>query len=124
MANFFRWLFELWYPPKPVIKPEVKEIELGSQKVFIRSLTAGYALSLQGKDIGNTQIFEVLSRSICDKDGRSLLTPAQAEELGLTTVNQLVKEVMSFNSMSAGAVSIAADELKKTDGLTSNSAAS
>jgi len=122
MKNFFDWLFSLFRPAPQVLKPDLKEIEVSGKKVYIRSLSAGYALSLRGKDLGDSHIFDLLARSICDKNGNSILTPAQAEELGLTTVNQLVKEVMSFNSMGAASVSIATDDLKKTDDLIMNSA--
>lgn len=122
MKNFFDWFFGLFRPAPQVLKPDQKEIEIGGKKIYIRSLSAGYALSLRGKDLGDSHIFDLLARSVCDKNGNPILTPAQAEELGLTTVNQLVKEVMSFNSMGAASVSIATDELKKTDDLIMNSA--
>lgn len=124
MRNFLLRLIERFFPSPPAFKPEVKEIEVSGQKTYIRSLSAGYALSLRGKDLGDSQIFDVLSKSVCDKNGKPIITPKQAEEMGLTTVNQLVKEVMAFNSMAPTAVIDAKDELKKTEDLTTNSPAS
>lgn len=120
MKNFFDKLVNWFHPSKFVFKPDVKEVEISGQKIYIRSLSAGYAISLKGKNLGDSEIFDVLSRSICDKDGNPVLTQAQAEELGLTTVSQLVKEVMLFNSITAGAVALATEELKKTEDSTIN----
>ncbi len=124
MKNFFDWLIGWFRPASQVLKPDIKEIEISGQKIYIRSLSAGYAISLRGKDLGDSQIFDVLSRSVCDKNGNQTMTAAQAEELGLTTVNQLVKEVMAFNSMKSNSVSDATAELKKTDDSTTTSPAS
>lgn len=127
MKNFWKQFLELFFPPSPILKPDVKEVEISGQKIYIRSLSAGYAMSLRGNNLEDKQIFEVLSESVCDKNGKLLLKPAQVEQFGLTSVNQLVKEVMSFNSMSASAVSGVKENLKKTEDstdLTSSSPAS
>jgi hypothetical protein len=95
-----------------LLKPKIKSIDVDDGLVSIRALNASYAISLRGKTLGDTEIFDMLSKSICNEAGDPLLTPDEVGQLALSTLNQIVKGVMAFNSMAEGAVKEATDTLK------------
>jgi hypothetical protein len=99
-----------------LLTPKIKSIDVEGGLVAIRALNASYAVSLRGKDLGDNEIFEMLSKSICDENGDPMLTPEEVGQIALTSLNQIVQGVMAFNSMSEGK---AADDLKKTTDFTS-----
>jgi uncharacterized protein YunC (DUF1805 family) len=102
-----------------ILKVKTKELEVDGGLVTICALSASYAISLRGKTLGDAEIFDMLSKSLVAPE----LTPEEVGTLPITTVEQIVKGVMSFNSMSEGAVVEATNKLKKppSDSTTASS---
>ena len=95
-----------------LLKPKITSIDVDGGLVSIRALNAAYGISLRGKKLGDAEIFDMLSKSICDEEGNPMLTADEIGALALTTLEQIVKGVMAFNSMSEGAVVEATNKLK------------
>ena len=87
---------------------KTKDLEVDGGLVTIKALNASYAISLRGKNLGDTEIFDMLSKSLVSPE----LTPEEVGTLSITTLKQIVDGVMVFNSMSESAVKEATDTLK------------
>lgn len=103
-----------------LVKPKIGKVDVDDGFVYIRALSAAYSLELRGKELHGQEVFEIISKSVCNPDGVTLLTNEQVGEMAITTLNQIVKGVFAFNALGQKAVADAVDELKKTDVLTSN----
>ena len=103
-----------------LIKARTKEVTLEGGSVIIRALTAAEAFELRGKDLQSAEIFEVIAVSVVDENGAPMLTAEEVGKIAISTLEQIVKSIFSFNSLGQKAVDEAVEELKKTDGLTSN----
>ncbi|MBL0320701.1 MAG: hypothetical protein IPP74_15610 [Alphaproteobacteria bacterium] len=103
-----------------LIKARTKEITIEGGSMVIRALTASEAFQLRGKDMQSAEIFGLVSTSIVDP----VLSPDDIGLLPTSIISQLTKEIFAFNGLGSKAVEDAVNELKKTDVLTSNSAAS
>jgi len=91
-----------------ILTVKTKDLEVDGGLVTIKALNASYAISLRGKDLGDTEIFDMLSKSLVDPE----LTPEEVGTLSITTLKQIVDGVMDFNSMSESAVVEATNKLK------------
>lgn len=103
-----------------LIKPRTKEITIEGGSMVIRALTADEAFELRGKELGRTEIFGLISKSIVQPE-------LSADDVGLlptSIVTELTTEIFAFNALGQKAVEDAKAELKKTDVSTSNSAPS
>ena len=88
--------------------------------MVIRALTASEAFQLRGKDMQSTEIFGLVSMSIVEP----VLSADDIGMLPTSIISELTKEIFAFNGLGSKAVDEAVAELKKTDVLISNSAAS
>ena len=91
-----------------ILTVKTKDLEVDGGLVTIKALNASYAISLRGKNLGDTEIFDMLSKSLVSPE----LTPEEVGTLSITTLKQIVDGVMDFNSMSESAVKEATDTLK------------
>jgi len=103
-----------------LLKPKTKQICVDDGELTIRALSASYAMGLRGKDLQGADIFSIIADSIITEDGNQMLTAEEVGSLAITTLEQIVKGIFAFNALGNKAVAEAVDELKKTDGLTSN----
>lgn len=101
-----------------LLKPKTKVIDVDGETLTIRALSAEYSLSLRGKDLHGVEIFDVVAVSIIDESGEQMLTTQEVGTIAIATLEQIVKQVFAFNSLSKKAVDDAIAELKKTDGST------
>ena len=88
--------------------------------MVIRALTASEAFQLRVKDMQSTEIFGLVSMSIVEP----VLSADDIGMLPTSIISELTKEICAFNGLGSKAVDEAVAELKKTDVLTSSSAAS
>ena len=103
-----------------LIKARTKEITIEGGSMVIRALTAAEAFQLRGKDMQSTEIFGLVSMSIVEP----VLSADDIGMLPTSIISELTKEIFAFNGLGSKAVDEAVAELKKTDVLISNSAAS
>lgn len=103
-----------------LLDPRRKEITIEGGSMVIRALTAGEAFALRGLDLGSGEIFDLIAKSIYEP----ALSADDVALLPTSFVTQLTAEIFTFNGLGNKAVEDAKDELKKTEDLTSNSAAS
>ena len=103
-----------------LLKPRTTQIEVDNVLITIRALSASYAMGLRGRDMQGAEIFDVIAVSIIDENGAPMLTAEEVGKIAISTLEQIVKSIFSFNSLGQKAVDEAVEELKKTDGLTSN----
>lgn len=103
-----------------LIKPRTKEITIEGGSMVIRALTAAEAFELRGKDLGGTEIFGLIAKSIVEPT----LSPEDIGQLPTSFVTALTAEIFTFNGLGSKAVEDAKNELKKTDASTSSSAES
>lgn len=103
-----------------LLNPRRKEITIEGGSMVIRALTAAEAFELRGKDLGSNEIFELIAKSIYEPS----LSAEDIGKLPTSFVTQLTTEIFTFNGLGSKAVQDAKDELKKTEDLTSSSAAS
>ena len=106
-----------------LLKPKTTLIEVDGGSLTIRALSAEYAMGLRGRDMQGADIFQVIADSIIDEQGNTMLTGAEVGTLAISTLEQIVKQVFTFNALGNKAVEDATAELKKTDVLTTNSPA-
>ena len=78
---------------------------------YIKPLRAVYAISLRGKDLEDSQIFEMLAQAICDEHGNTILGAEDVGNLPLPRVTKILDAVKELNAITEGAAS---DDLKKT----------
>lgn len=98
-----------------LLKPKLTTLDVDGRSITIRALSAAYAIGLKGQNLGDAAIFDMLAKSICDEAGAPILTADEVGQIPVKTLGEIVAGVMAFNSMDAGAVQIAAEELKKTE---------
>ena len=91
-----------------ILTVKTKDLDVDGGIVTIRALSASFAISLRGKTLGDAEIFDMLSKSLVAPE----LTAEEIGGLAITTVEQIVKGVMAFNSMSEGAIVEATNKLK------------
>ena len=103
-----------------LLKPKTTLIQVDGGSLTIRALSAEYAMGLRGRDMQGSDIFQVIADSIIDEQGNTMLTGAEVGTLAISTLEQIVKQVFTFNALGNKAVEDATAELKKTDVLTSN----
>jgi hypothetical protein len=106
-----------------LLKPKTKQIDVDGEKLTIRAMSAEYAMSLRGRNLQGADIFEVIAESVIDENGEKMLTAVEVGRIAISTLEQIVKAIFTFNALGEKAVSEAVDELKKTDALTTNSPA-
>jgi hypothetical protein len=106
-----------------LLKPKTTVIEVDGGTLTIRAMSAEYAMALKGKDLQGSDIFGVIANSIIDEQGNLMLTGEEVGTLAISVLEQIVKGVFAFNALGKKAVDDAVNELKKTDALTTNSAA-
>src|SRR5512146_308676 len=93
-----------------LIRPHTKQVEVDGGSICIRALTAGEAMAYRGKDLGADVIFGLIAASIVEP----ALSVEDVRALPVAIVNEIVKEVFSFNALGEKAIADAQDELKKT----------
>ena len=103
-----------------LLKPKTKVIDVDGGTLTIFALSAEYSLTLRGRDLRGAEIFEVIAVSVVDENGAPMLTAEEVGKIAISTLEQIVKSIFAFNSLGQKAVDEAVEELKKTDGLTSN----
>jgi hypothetical protein len=106
-----------------LLNPKTTVIEVDGGSLTIRALSAEYAMGLRGRDLQGADIFQVIADSIVDENNVPMLTGAEVGTLAISTLEQIVKGVFAFNTLGKKAVDEAMGELKKTEGLTTNSPA-
>ena len=106
-----------------LLKPKTASIDVDGGTITIRALSAEYAMGLRGKDLQGSDIFDIIADSIVDDKGEKMLTGQEVGTLAITTLEQIIKGIFAFNKLGAKAVEEAVNELKKTDGSTTNSPA-
>lgn len=89
----------------------ISKVELPDGIVRIRALSAGYAVGLRGKKLGDADIFDLLSRSICDENGETILNADDVAAMPLSTLQPILDAILAFNALGKDQ---AADALKKT----------
>jgi hypothetical protein len=103
-----------------LLKPKTSTIEVDGGSLTIRALSAEYAMGLRGRDLQGADIFDVIADSIIQEDGEKMLTGAEVGTLAISTLEQIVKQVFTFNALGKQAVDEAMGELKKTEDLTTS----
>lgn len=103
-----------------LIKPRTKEITIEGGTMVIRALTAAEAFDLRGKDLGSTEIFGLIAKSIVEP----ALSPDDIGLLPTSVVTDVTTEIFAFNGLGPKAIENAKAELKKTEDLTTNLPAS
>jgi hypothetical protein len=97
-----------------LLRPKIERFEIAAGSIFIRALSAGFAVSLRGKSLGDAEIFDLIARSVCSEDGTPILSAADVAEIDLATMQAIVDEIMRFNALAPGSTRDLADALKKT----------
>jgi hypothetical protein len=103
-----------------LLKPKTTTIKVDGGSLLIRALSAEYAMGLRGRDLQGADIFQVISDSIVQENGETMLTGAEVGTLAISTLEQIVKQVFEFNALGKKAVEEATAELKKTEDSTMN----
>jgi hypothetical protein len=94
-----------------LIRPRITCVELPEGKIYIRALSAAYAVGLRGRTLLDADIFDLLAHSICDANGQEIMTAEQVGEIPLPMLQPILDQVMAFNALADGN---AAADLKKT----------
>lgn len=90
-----------------LLKPRLLTVPLNGGEITIRQLSAGYAIGLRGKDLGDQEIFDLLAHAIAEPE----MTAAELSEMPLSYLQPILDAVMEFNSLSEGKADA---DLKKT----------
>lgn len=133
MNNLTSWFHSLFMSEadktrQSILSSRLKLVKVGDTKFYLRALPASFILELQTRLKGKNNVpaeedmFEMLSRSICDSKGNPILSVEQAKELDMLMLNSLATEMMDFNALNPDAVEKAKAELKnlQAEGSTRN----
>lgn len=101
-----------------LLKPKTKELPIGDGVILVKALPARFILELKGKELVDEDFYRIISASVIDETGQTMLTADDAAGMDFFIMNQLVIGIMEFNSLAAEAVRAAKEALKKaqTDG--------
>lgn len=81
-----------------LLEPRLLTVPLNGKDIVIRQLSAGYAITLRGRDLGDQEIFDLLAHAIAEPE----LTAAELAEMPLSYLQPILDAVMEFNSLSEG----------------------
>jgi hypothetical protein len=87
------------------------KVELPDGTVRIRALSAGYAVGLRGRTLGDADIFDMIARSICDDNGEAMLTAEDVAAMPLSLLQPILDGILLFNALGKDQAAI---DLKKT----------
>ncbi len=85
--------------------PQVKEIKINNQNVYIKALTVGEqkrAFSNQKKKNDDDVVIDLLAMSLCDADGKLQITAKNKniiDDMAGNVLKSLFDEIIEFNGM-------------------------
>lgn len=107
-----------------LLKPKTTDIPVkeGQVTVTVRALPAKFVLDLKGRELSDSDFYEIIALSVLDDDGQQMMTAEEAARLDFVTMNELAIGIMDFNNLSMEAVKRAKESLKKvqTEGSATN----
>lgn len=90
-----------------LLKPRLSTLEVNGGTITVRQVTAGYAITLRGRNLGEAEIFDLLAHAIAEPE----LTPAEIAEMPIEYLQPILNAVLELNALSDGK---AEADLKKT----------
>lgn len=94
-----------------LLAPRILAVDLPDGRIYLRALSAGYAVGLRGRTLGDADIFDMIAHSVCDAKGIPILTAADVAEMPLSSLQSILDQILAFNALAPNA---AAEALKKT----------
>lgn len=95
---------------------KLKKISLDAGDIYIKALSANEVFDLKNKTSvekpDEQTLYFLVSLSVCDKEGKTILEVEDVANLDIETINKIVIEIYEFNGLNPDAVAKAKEQLK------------
>lgn len=85
--------FEQFMPkPKKYVSEDFGEY-------YLKPFTLGEVMKLKYAGDEEVQLYKMISYSLCDKDGTTICTPEQAEQIDIGFMKEITEHISQFNGI-------------------------